>query len=166
METRTRRRSWWVAAAIAVAALAACGGAKGDDEGEEGFKERLASIVEPASARYGELGERAGGVNPNTPLPDDFKAQMRAVASGDRRAADEIEALTPPQAAAEVIQQLGAALRARADAFERAAGATTITLQQLEEEGSITEAGEQIDRALQQLREAGFLPDEQPHNEP
>jgi hypothetical protein len=105
-------------------------------------------------------------VNPNAPLPDDFKAQMRAVAEGDRRAADEIEALTPPQAAAELIQQLGAALRARADAFERAAGARTITLQQLEEEGSITEAGEQIDRALQQLREAGLLPDEQPHNEP
>jgi hypothetical protein len=167
METRTRRRSWWAAAAIAVAALAACGGAKGgDDDGEEGFKERLASIVEQASSRYGELGERAGSVNPNAPLADDFKAQLRAVASGDRRAADEIEALTAPQAAAELIQQLGAALRARAGALERAAGETTITLQQLEEEGSITQAGEQIDRALQQLREAGFLPDEQPHNEP
>jgi hypothetical protein len=104
-------------------------------------------------------------VNPNAPLADDFKARMRAVAVADRRAADEIEALTPPQAAAELIQQLGAAVRARAGAFEWAAGAT-ISLQQLEEEGSITEAGEQIDRVLQQLREAGFLPDEQPHNEP
>ncbi|HET6752616.1 MAG TPA: hypothetical protein VFH23_01535 [Jiangellaceae bacterium] len=165
MEKRRGHRSWWVAAAIAVAALAACGGAKGDDNGEERFGERLATVVEPASAGYGELGERSGSVNPNAPLPDDFKAQMRAVAEGDRRAADEIEALTPPQAAAELIQQLGAALRARAGAFERAAGAT-ISLQQLEEEGSITEAGEQIDRVLQQLREAGFLPDEQPHNEP
>ena len=166
MDTRRGRRTWWVAAAIAVAALAACGGAKGDDDGEEGFKERLASIVETASSRYGELGERAASVNPNAPLADDFKAQMRAVAGGDRRAADQIEALTPRQASAELlIQQLAAALRARAGAFERAAGATTITLQQLEEEGSITEAGEQIDRVLQQLREAGFVADEQPHNE-
>jgi hypothetical protein len=63
----------------------------------------------------------------------------------------QIEALTPRQAGAELlIQQLGAALRARAGAVERAAGATTITVQQLEEEGSITEAGEQIDRVLQQ----------------
>jgi hypothetical protein len=87
MDTRRGRRSWWVAAAIAVVALAACGGAKGDDDGEEGFKERLASIVEAASSRYGELGERAGSVNPNASLTDDFKAQMRAVAGGDRRAA-------------------------------------------------------------------------------
>jgi hypothetical protein len=167
METRTGRRSWWVAAAIAVAALAACGGAKGDDDGEDGFNERLASIVETASSRYGELGERASSVNPNAPLADDFKAQMRAVAGGDRRAADQIEELTPRQAGAELlIQQLGAALRARAAAFERAAGATTITLRQLEEEGSITEAGEQIDRVVQRLRQAGFLADEQPHNEP
>ena len=167
MDTRRGRRSWWVAAAIAVTALAACGGAKGDDDADEGFKERLASIVETASSSYGELGERAGSVNPNAPLADDFKAQMRAVAGGDRRAADQIEALTPRQAGVELLtQQLGAALRARAAAFERAAGATTITLRQLEEEGSITDAGEQIDRVLQQLRQAGFLADEQPHNEP
>jgi hypothetical protein len=167
MDTRRGPRSWWVAAAIAVAALAACGGAKGDDGREEGFKERLANIVETASSRYGELGERAGSVNPNAPLADDFKAQMRAVAVSDRRAADQIEALTPRQAGAELlIQQLGAALRTRAAAFERAAGATTITLRQLEEEGSITEAGEQIDHVVQKLRQAGFLADEQPHNEP
>jgi hypothetical protein len=167
MKTRRGPRRWWAAAAIAVAALAACGGAKGDDDGEEGFKERLTSIVEAASSRYGDLGERASIVNPNAPLADDFKAQMRSVAGSDRRAADQIKALTPRQAGAELlIQQLGAALQARASAFERAAGATTITLQQLEEEGSITDAGEQIDRVLQQLREAGFLADEQPHNEP
>jgi hypothetical protein len=165
METRSGRRNRWAAAAIAVAALGACGGAKGADNGKDGFNERLASILEPASARYGELGERAGSVNPNAPLPDDFKAQMRAVAEGDRRAAHEIEALTPPQGAAELVQRLGAALRSRAGAFERTAGAT-ISLQQLEEEGSITEAGEQIDRVLEQLREAGFLPHEQPHNKP
>ena len=98
MDTRRGPRSWWVAAAIAVAALAACGGAKGDDGREEGFKELLANIVETASSRYGELGERAGSVNPNAPLADDFKAQMRAVAVSDRRAADQIEALTPRQA--------------------------------------------------------------------
>jgi hypothetical protein len=164
METRRRRRGWWLAAAIVVG-LGACGGSKGDDNGEEGFRERLAAIVEPASARYGELGERAGSVNPSAPLPDDFKAQMRAMAESDRRAADEIGVLTPPRAAADLIQRLGAALRARAGAFERALG-PTISLQQLEEEGSITEAGEQIDHALQQLREAGFLPDEHPHDEP
>jgi hypothetical protein len=167
METRRQRRSWWAAAAIAAATLAACGGATGVDDGEEGFKERLASIVEAASSQYGELAERADRVNPNTPLADTFKAQMRAVAGSDQRAADQIETLTPGQAAAaKLVRQLGAALRARAGAFERAAGATTITLRQLEEDGSITDAGEQIDRAVQQLREAGLVADEQPHNEP
>jgi hypothetical protein len=167
METRRRRRSWRVAAAIALAALAACGGANGNAGGEEGFKERVASILEAASSRYGELAERAANVNPNAPLADDFKAQMRAVAGGDRQAADELEALTPRQVrTALLIHQLGAALRARAGAFEHAAGATTITLRQLEEEGSITEAGNRLDRVLQQLREAGFVADEQPHNEP
>jgi hypothetical protein len=131
----------------------------------EGFEERIASIVEATSSRYGELGERAGGLNPNAPLADDFKAQMRPVAVGDRRAADEIEALTPPRTAAELVQQLETALRARAGAFAQAAGATTVTLQRLEEEGSITEAGEQINRVLQQLRDAELLPEEQPHDE-
>jgi hypothetical protein len=164
METHRGRRSWWVAAAIGVAVLAACTGAK-ENNNQEGFEERLASIVEVTSSRYGELGERADGLNPNAPLTDDFKTQMRAVAVGDLRAADEIAALTPPQTAAELVQQLETALRARARAFEQAAGPTTITLQRLEEEGSIAEAGEQIDRVLQQLRDAGFFPEEQPHDE-
>lgn len=166
METRRGRRSVWAAGAIAVAALSACGGNNGDNDGEAAFSAQLASVLETASSRYGELAERAGSVNPNQPLADEFKAQLRSTADGDRRTADEIEALTPPPAVSSVLQELAGALRARAAAFERAAGTATTTMQHLEEEGSITDAGERIDRVLRQLRRQGLLPDDQSHDEP
>lgn len=145
---------------ITVASLASCGGGKAN-EGD--FKTLLGRIVEDASEQYGALAQRARTFKPNEPLPDDFKSQMRAFAATARRAADGIEALSPPQAAAALVKTLVGALRTRADGFERAAARATITLQEIETDASITKSGEDLDSAFGQLREAGFLPEEQPH---
>lgn len=163
METRKREL---VLAAITVTALAACGGggANGEARDDDDFKARLSRIVGDASEQYGALAERAGNINPNEDLPDDFKAQMNAVASTDRRAADAIDALSAPQSAVDLVDALVAALRARADAFEGVASQATVTLQEIERDAPLTEAGEQLDRAVGQLRDAGFLREEAPHD--
>lgn len=155
------RRSGIVLLTVMLGALAACGGGGngGASEGAD-FKTLLGRIVQDASEQYGALAERAGSINQNEPLPDDFKAEMREVAATARRAADGIEALSPPQAAREMVGALVVALRARADAMERAAARPTVTLQELESDASLTAAGEALDRALGQLRDAGFLPEE------
>lgn len=147
-----------------LAALAACGGG-GDGDASEGedFKTLLGRIVQDASEQYGALAERVASIKQNEPLPDDFKAQMREVAATARRAADGIEDLSPPQEAAEMVGALVEALRARADALEQAAARPTVTLQELESDASLTAAGEALDRALGQLRDAGFLPEEEAH---
>lgn len=64
-----------------------------------------------------------------------------------------------------MVRALVAALRTRADAFERAAARPAVTMQDLERDASITAAGEALDRALGRLRQAGFLPKEEPHDE-
>lgn len=155
-----------VLAAISVTALAACGGggANGEARDDDDFKARLSRIVEDASEQYGALAERAGNINPNEALPDDFKAEIDAVGATARRAADAIDALSAPQSAVDLVDALVAALRARADAFEGVASQATVTLQEVERDAAITKAGEQLDRALRQLRDAGFLREEEPHD--
>lgn len=166
MKSRIVTRSTGILLVSAIlAALASCAGSENGaaDDGDD-FKTLLGRIVQDASDQYGALAERVRSINDNDPLPDDFKAQMREVAATARRAADGVEALSAPQAAAEMVRALVAGLRARADAFERAAARPGVTLQELEREGSLTAAGEVLDAALGQLREAGFLPKEEPHD--
>lgn len=159
------RKGRIVVVAVMLAVLASCGG--GEDRGasdKADFKTLLGRIVQDASEQYGALAERVRDINDNDRLPDDVKAAMREVAATARRAADGIEALSPPQEAVEMVRSLVAALRARADAFERAAARPAVTMQDLERDGSLTAAGEALDRALGRLRGAGFLPNEEPHD--
>lgn len=158
------RRSGAVLVTVVLATLASCGGGTtGATSEKDSFNTLLGRIVQDASEQYGVLAERVRAVSDNEPLPDAIKAQMREVAAVARRAADGIAELSPPQPAVELVRALVAALRARADAFERAAARSSVTLQELERDGSLTAAGEALDRALGKLREAGFLPKEVPH---
>lgn len=144
-----------VLAAASIGVLAACGGE--ERLSREEFSDRLQSIDRRESERFERLAEQAMRLKPDQPLTDEVKQGMREFAGGLRRAADELEALNPPEEAEEATETLIEALRERAAAFEQAAREERITLQQLEEEGSITKAGEKIDRALEQLRAMGFL---------
>lgn len=166
MRTRMRNRGWRIGlAAVTVAALAACGSGNGETgSGSADFNARLQAILQDARANYVELAERASKVDPNKPLPDDFKARMRSQAASDRRAADAIQSLAAPQPAQESLRTLVTSLRARADAFEKAASQAVVTMQQLEEEGTLTAAGDRIDGALRALRDAGYLPKEEAHD--
>lgn len=151
----------WLPLLLAAASLGALAGCGGDDRlSREEFGDRLQSIKQRESARFERLAQRVMRLKPTQPLPDDVKQAMRDVAGGNRRAADELDELAPPEDAEDATKGLIEALRERADAFVQAAREERITLRQLEEEGSITKAGEKIDRAFERLRKEGFLPKE------
>lgn len=150
---------WWlliVLAAASLGGLAACGGE--ERLSREEFSDRVQSIDRRESERFGRLVEQATRLKPDQLLPNEVKQGMRGFAAGLRRAADELDELNPPEGAEEVTETLIEALRERADGFEQAAREERITLRQLEEQRSITKAGDKIDRAFEQLRTDGFLP--------
>jgi hypothetical protein len=99
-------------------------------------------------------------LKPDQPLTDEVKQAMRRYAAGLALAADQLDELNPPEAAEQHTATLIDALRTRASAFEQAARKEHSTLRELERQASITNAGEQIDHAFEQLREDGFLREE------
>lgn len=157
--TRSAGRLWLplVLAAAGLGAVAGCGGE--ERLSREEFSDRLQSIKQRESARFERLAQQAMRLKPNELLPGDVKQAMRDVAGGNRRAADELDELNHPEGAEAEARALIAALRERAEGFERAAREQRITLRQLEEQGSITKAGEKIDRAFERFRREGFLPE-------
>lgn len=148
----------WLAialAAVGLAVLAACG----DEErlSRDAFNDRLQSIDRQGSERYARLEELARSLKPDQPLTQEVKVGMRRYAAGLSRFADRLEELNPPEAAEQVTATLVDALRERASAFQQAARQERTTLRALERQGSVTKAGDRIDRAFEQLREDGVL---------
>jgi exonuclease VII large subunit len=147
----------WLAialAAVALSALAACG----DEErlSREAFDDRLESIDRQGSERYARLEDLARSLKPDQPLTQEVKLAMRRYAAGLSRLADRLEEITPPVSAERATATLVDALRERASAFQQAAQQERTTLSALERQGSVTNAGDGIDRAFEQLRQAGF----------
>jgi hypothetical protein len=160
--TRVVGRRWIpiVLAAAGLAGVAACGG----DErlSRDAFGDRLQSIDRQGSARYERLEQQAMRLKPDQPLTDEVRRGMRQYAGTLAHAADRLEELNPPEDAEDENATLTEALRERADAFEQAAREQRVTLRQLEQQGSITNAGEMIDRAFERLRKQGFLREASP----
>lgn len=156
----------WLLLLLAVAGTAAVAGCGGEDRlSREEFENRLQSIDRRESERFGQLAQRVRRLKPDQTLPADVRQGMRDVAAGNRRAADELDELNPPEDAANATDALIEALRERARGFEQATRRKPITFRELEAEGSITKAGEKIDRAFERLRREGFLPEEKDHSE-
>ena len=84
-----------VLAAASIGVLAACGGE--ERLSREEFSDRLQSIDRRESERFERLGEQAMRLKPDQPLTDEVKQGMKEFAGGLRRAADELEALNPPE---------------------------------------------------------------------
>ena len=164
--TRRCRPRWLALTSIVFAVLGGCSAvvAPSGPNSEKDFTSQLQSIVQSAGAQYGELADAAQALDPSEPVPQDFKVRMRELAASDRRAADKIEKLTPPRAAQEPTMALVAALRARADAFEEAAGEMDVSLRDLEETSSLVTYERALDEALRRLQDAGFLLEEPPHD--
>jgi len=158
--SRNSRRLAIVLAAAGLTVLSGCGG--GDRLSQEEFRDRMQSIAQRGGELWGRLAERAGDLKPGQPLPADVRQPMREMVEFQRSTAEELEGLNVPQGADEEIQDFVDALRERTRLFEQAAEAGRFTQSDSEQ---ITQAGEKIDAAFQQLRTEGFLPKAEEHEE-
>jgi hypothetical protein len=144
-----------LATVVAAAILGGVAGCGGDERlSREEFSDRLQSIGERGGELWGHLAERAEDLEPGEPLPADVKQALRELVDFQNQAAAELEGLNPPEDAEEPVEMLVAALHARTETFEQAMEAGRFTEQ---DSARVTQAGEEIDQAFEQLRAEGFL---------
>jgi hypothetical protein len=152
-----------VTIAIVVAALGGVAGCGGEERvSNEELSDRLASIGERGGELWGRLAERAQSLETDQRLPDDVVQALTELVAFQEQTVAELEALTPPEAAEEPIEMLTEALRSRTEAFKRVIAAGHFTEQ---DSARVTQAGEEIDEAFEQLRAGGFLPATDDHQE-
>lgn len=152
----------WIAITLAGAALLASGCGDGDDRlSKEEFSDRVTPLQQQVSEKFGELEKQARTERPEAPLSEDVKRLMEDFATAARRFTDELEKLKPPEEAEEATDQLIDGARERAEAFEQAARQEGVTLRDLDQSPELAtklrQSGEKVDRAVQELRQKGFL---------
>jgi hypothetical protein len=152
-----------LAIVLMAAGLGGAAGCGGEERlSREEFGERLQSIDQRGGERWGRLAQVAADLEPDQALPADVKQPMTDLVEFQRQAADELEGLNPPQEAEEEVEELIAALRDRTEVFEQVIEAGRFTRRDF---GQITESGDKIDEAFEQLRKEGFLPEADEHEE-
>lgn len=150
-----------LAIVLMAAGLGGAAGCGGEERlSREEFGERLQSIDQRGGERWGRLAQVAADLKPDQPLPADVMQPMTDLVEFQQQAAAELAELNPPEEAEEEVEMLIAALRDRTEAFERAIEAGRFTRRDSDQ---ITEAGDKIDEAFEQLRKEGFLPEADEH---
>jgi hypothetical protein len=149
-----------VLAAAILGAVAGCGGE--DRLSREDFSARLQSIDERGGELWGRLAQRAQDLEPDQSLPADVKQALTELVEFQEQAVEELEGINPPEDAEEPVEMLIEALGKRTETFKQVIEAGRFTRQHFDE---VTQSGEEIDQALMQLREEGFLPTSDEHEE-
>jgi hypothetical protein len=149
-----------VLVAVSLGGAAGCGGE--ERLSREEFGEHLQSIDQQGGDRWGRVAQAAADLKPGQPLPADVMQPIRELVEFQRQAAAELAELNPPEEAEEEVQMLIEALRERTVSFEQALEAGHFT--RLDSD-RITESGDKIDEAFEQLRKEGFLPEADEHEE-
>lgn len=151
-------RPRWLPFVLAIAAIGAVGGCGDDDRlSREEFSQRLQSIIEKPSSAFGRVAQHGADLKPADVLPDELKRELSVFVETMREATDELEELSPPEDAEESTDELIAAIQERADALDETAREENITLREFAP--TLTGTGERVDRALEALRRAGYLPE-------
>jgi hypothetical protein len=152
-----------LAIVLLAAGLGGAAGCGGEERlSREDFSERLQSIAQEGGERWERLAQRAKDVQPGQALPADVKQLIRELNDFQRQAADELAELNTPEGAEDGVEMLIEALRDRTEAFEQAIDAGRFTRRDSDQ---ITEAGDKIIEAFEQLRKEGFLPEADEHEE-
>jgi hypothetical protein len=141
-----------VVAAATLGGITACGG--GERLSSEEFGDRVQSIGERGGERWERLAERAQDLSPGEPLPADVKHALAELVEFQDQAAAELEGLNPPEDAEKQVEMLIEALRERTETFKHVIEAGRFTEQDSER---VTQSGDEIDQAFEQLRAEGFL---------
>ena len=152
-----------LAIVLAAASLGGAAGCGGEERlSREEFSERLQSIGQRGDELWGRLAQVAADLEPDQALPADVKQPMTDLVEFQRQAAAELAQLNPPEEAEEEVEMLIEALRDRTELFEQALETGRFTRRDSDQ---ITESGEKIDEAFEQLRKEGFLPKVDEHEE-
>ena len=147
---------------LAAASLGVVAGCGGDERlSREEFSDRLQSIDQRGSERWGRVAQRANDLKPDQPISADVKQPMRELGEFQRQAAGELEGINPPEDAKEEVEKLIDALRERTEIFDHVIAVGRFTPP---EGDQITKSGDKIDEAFQQLRDKGFLPNVEEHD--
>jgi hypothetical protein len=149
-----------VVAAAVLGGVAACGGE--ERLSREEFSDRLQRIGERGGDLWGRLAQRAEDLEPNEPLSADVKQAVTELVEFQKQAAAELEGLNPPEDAEQPAEMLIEALRERTETFEQVIEAGRFTEQ---DSDRVTQSGEEIDQAFEQLRAEGFLATAEEHEE-
>jgi hypothetical protein len=152
-----------LAIVLMAAGLGGAAGCGGEERlSREEFGERLQSVDQRGGERWGRLAQVAADLEPDQALPADVKQPMTDLVEFQRQAAAELVELNPPEEAEEEVEMLIEALRDRTEVFEQALEAGRFTRR---DSVQITESGDRIDEAFEQLRKEGFLPEADEHEE-
>jgi hypothetical protein len=152
-----------LAIVLMAAGLGGAAGCGGEERlSREEFGERLQSVDQRGGERWGRLAQVAADLEPDQALPADVKQPMTDLVEFQRQAAAELVELNPPEEAEEEVEMLIEALRDRTEVFEQALEAGRFTRR---DSVQITESGDRIDEAFEQLRKEGFLPEADEHKE-
>ena len=156
----TRLFTLMIVLAAGLAVVAGCGAEERLSRDE--FSDCLQSIGQEGGERWGALAQRAADLKPGQPIPADVEQSLRELVEFQRQAVSELEGLNAPEDAGEPVEMLIDALRERSSAFEQAIDAGSFTERQ---SGQIAQLGEKIDDAFERLRNDGFLPKEEAHED-
>lgn len=153
----------FVAIVLAAASLGVAAGC-GSDQQPSGveFSDRLENIAQQGSQRWALLAQRAKDLNPGEPLTRDLKQPINGLVAFQRHAADTLRELAVPEDAAEEVNMLIEGLRERTEVFEQALQSGRLTRRQSDR---ITQAGNTIDLAFDQLRTEGYIPTVDEHTD-
>ena len=152
-----------LAIVLIAAGLGGATGCGGEERlSREEFSERLQSIGQRGGELWERLAQVAADLEPDQALPADVKQPMTDLVEFQRQAAAELAELNPPEEAEEEVEMLIEALRDRTEVFEQVIEAGRFTRQDV---AQVTQAGEKIDEAFEQLRKEGFLPEADEHEE-
>jgi hypothetical protein len=149
-----------VVAAAMLSGVAACGGE--DQLSRQEFSDRIQSIGEQGGELWARLAEQAQDLEPGEQLPAGIKQALTELVEFQKQAAAELEGMKAPEEAEAPLEMLTAALRERTETFEQVIAAGRFTKQDSER---VTQAGEAIDEAFEQLRSEGFLAAADEHEE-
>jgi hypothetical protein len=152
-----------LAIVLMAAGLGGAAGCGGEERlSREEFSERLQSIGQRGGELWERLAQVAADLGPDQALPADVKQPMTDLVEFQRQAAAELAELNPPGEAEEEVEMLIEALRDRTQVFEQVIEAGRFTRQDV---AQVTQSGEKIDEAFEQLRKEGFLPEADEHEE-
>ena len=148
---------------VTIATLGGAAGCGGEERlSREEFRDRLQSIEERGGELWGRLADRAQSLETNQPLPGEIEQALRQLVEFQEQTVSELEALTPPEGAEQPVEMLTEALRKRTESFKEVIATGHFTEQ---DSDRVTQAGDEIDEAFEQLRAGGFLPAEDDHQE-